>query len=288
MTANLDFLADLDPDDPRQASQQIANVLRAAILTRKLAPGDRLPSQPDLAVRYGVARETIKRALETLKQERLIVSRQGSGVFVRAQTQRPVELRPVIQAAFEHPHVAIDFAGFSGETLRDALAEALDMVRAGRGAPETIGVRLLISDMAVPMALPALAETASDDSAVRQRAERITRRAADGIADQVQELAELGLVKSSVVEVRVHSIPPTFKLYMLNNREAFFGFYPVVRRAVTLGGQQTEIFDLMGRDATLFHYAVDDDEASQGTQFVESARLWFDSVWNSVAREYRP
>jgi DNA-binding transcriptional regulator YhcF (GntR family) len=288
VTANLDFLADLDPDDPRQASQQIANVLRAAILTRKLAPGDRLPSQPDLAARYGVARETIKRALETLRQERLIVSRQGSGVFVRAQTQRPVELRPVIQAAFEHPHVAIDFAGFSGETLRDALTEALDMVRAGRGAPETIAVRLLISDMAVPMALPALAETASDDPAVRQRAERITRRAADGIVDQVQELAELGLVKSSVVEVRAHSIPPTFKLYMLNNREAFFGFYPVVRRAVTLGGQQTEIFDLMGRDATLFHYAADDDEASQGTQFVESARLWFDSVWNSVAREYRP
>src|SRR4051812_10580732 len=90
VTANLDFLGDLDPDDPRQASQQIANLLRAAILTRKLAPGEKLPSQPDLAKRYGVARETVKRALETLRTERLIVSRQGSGAFVRAQTQRPV------------------------------------------------------------------------------------------------------------------------------------------------------------------------------------------------------
>lgn len=288
MAANLKFLADLDPDDPRQASQQIANVLRAAILTRKLAPGDKLPSQPELATRYGVARETVKRALETLRSERLIVTRQGSGAFVRAQTQRPVELRPVIQAAFEDPHVAVDFSGFSGETLRDALSEALDLVRAGRTAPETISVRLLLSDMTVPMALPALAATGEDDPAVRKRADRITRRAADGIIDQAQELAELGLVKSSLVEVRVHSIPPTFKLYMLNNREAFFGFYPAVEREVTVGGKPVGIFDLMGRDATLFHYAVDEDEASHGTQFVESARLWFDSVWNSVAREYRP
>ncbi|MEV4134418.1 winged helix-turn-helix domain-containing protein [Dactylosporangium sp. NPDC049742] len=287
MTANLDFLGDLDPDDPRQASQQIANMLRAAILTRKLAPGDKLPSQPELASRYGVARETVKRALETLRSERLIVSRQGSGAFVRAQTQRPVELRPLIEAAFEHAHVAIDFAGFSGETLRDALAEALDMVRAGRSAPETIAIRVMLSDMSVPMALPALAETGADDAAVRRRADRITRRSADGIIDQVHELADLGLVKSATVQVRVHGLAPTFKLYMLNNREAFFGFYPAVRRDVTIGGEQVEIFDLMGRDATLFHYAVDDDEASHGTQFVESSRLWFDSVWNSVAREYQ-
>lgn len=288
MAANFDFLGDLDPDDPRQASQQIANILRAAILARKFAPGDKLPSQPGLASRYGVARETVKRALEILRNERLIVTRQGSGAFVRAQTQRPVELRPVIQAAFEVPHVTIDFAGLSGETLRDAIAEALDLVRAGRTAPETIAVRLMISDMSAPMALPALAETGTDDPAVRRRADRITRRAADGIIDQVQELAELGLVKSATVEVRTHSIAPTFKLYMLNGREAFFGFYPAIKREVTIGGEAVEIFDLMGRDATLFHYAVNEDETSHGTQFVESARLWFDSVWNSVAREYRP
>ncbi len=69
---------------------------------------------------------------------------------MRAQTQRPVELRPLIEAAFEHPHVAIDFAGFSGETLRDGLAEALDLVRAGRSAPETIAVQVMPSDMSVP------------------------------------------------------------------------------------------------------------------------------------------
>ncbi|MEV4638339.1 GntR family transcriptional regulator [Actinoplanes sp. NPDC049548] len=287
MAVNLDFLGDLDPDDPRQASQQIANMLRAAILTRKLAPGDKLPSQPELANRYGVARETIKRALEVLRSERLIVTRQGSGAFVRAQTQRPVELRPLIVAAFEEPHVTIDFAGFTSETLRDAVAEALDMVRAGRIAPETIALRLLLSGMTSPCALPALRSTGTDSPAIRKRAERITRRAADGIVDQVQELAELGLVKSATVDIRLHDLGPSFKLYLLNGREAFFSFYPVVERDVTIGGESTEIFDLLGRDVTLFHYAVDDDETSHGTQFVESSRLWFDSVWTSIAREYR-
>ncbi len=287
MAANLDYLAELDPDDPRQASQQIANVLRAAILTRKLAPGDRLPSQPELASRYGVARETIKRALETLRSERLIVSRQGSGAFVRAQTQRPVELRPVIQAAFEQPHVSIDFAGFTSETLRDALAETLDMVRAGRVAPETIALRLLLSGTTAPLALPALAATGEGDPAIQKRADRITRRTADGVIDQVHELADLGLVKSATVEVRTYGLGPSFKMYVLNGQEVFFSLYPVTRREVTLNGEPTEIFDIMGRDVTLFHYCIDDDEASHGTQFVESARLWFDSVWNSIAREYR-
>src|SRR3954447_7970389 len=138
MAENTEYLGELDPDDPRQASQQIANKLRAAILTGKFAPGDRLPSQPDLAARYGVARETVKRALDLLRAERLIVSRQGSGAFVRAQTQRAVELRPHIEAAFERPHVTIDFAGFSAEPLRDALSEALDKVRVGRLTPEAI------------------------------------------------------------------------------------------------------------------------------------------------------
>lgn len=228
----------------------------------------------------------MKRALEILRTERLIVTRQGSGAFVRAQTQRAVELRPHIEAAFERPHVSIDFAGFSGETLRDALAGALDKVRVGRLAPESIAVRVLISDMTAPMALPARAETQADDPAVRERAERITRRAADGILDQVAELGDLGLVHSTTVEVRMHRASPLFKLYILNNEEVFYGFYPVVERTVAIKGEPTAIYDLMGKDVPLFHYAITDDDTSHGTQFVEASRQWFDSMWSTIAYRY--
>jgi hypothetical protein len=233
-----------------------------------------------------VARETVKRALDPLRADRLIITRQGSGAFVRAKTQRAVELRPHIEEAFKAPHVSLDFAGFSGETLAAAISEALDKIRVGEFVPETISIRVLLSDMTVPMALPARAETAADDPLVRARAERITRRAAEGILDQVRELGELGLVRSASAEVRVHSAAPLFKLYFLNNEEAFFGFYPVVERNVAIKGEPVAIYDLMGKDVPLFHYTTKDDEASTGAQFVEAARAWFESVWDSIAREY--
>lgn len=281
------FLGELDPEDPRQESQQIAIRVRAAILAGKFEPGERLPSQNELASRYGVARETVKRALELLRRERLIVTRKGSGSFVRAQTQRPVELRPHIEAAFEQTHVSIDFAGFSGETLRDALTEPLDKVRAGRLAPESLTIRILVSDMTRPMALPARAETRTDDPAVRVRAERITRRSIEGILDQARELGDLGVIPQVNAHARAHGIAPVFKLYLLNNEEAFFGFYPVVERTVNIKGEPVGIYDLLGRDVPLFHYAIDTDH-ERDSNYVEAARQWFDSIWSTIANDWEP
>lgn len=276
----------LDPDDPRPASQQIANVLRAAIRTRRFAPGERLPSQHDLSERYGVARETVKAALRILRDERLIVTRQGSGAFVRAQTERPVGLRPHVEQAFDRTNVSLDFAGFSGETLHGALTEPLDKIRAGRLTPESVTIRILIPDPTAPMVLPCRAETQEDDPTVRRRAERITRRHTEAVLDAVRELGELGLVPNATAEARVHRAAPLFKLYILNNEEAFFGFYPVVEHTVTINGDPVAIYDPMGKDTTLFHWAISDDEVSDASAHVEQARLWFDSMWNTIAREY--
>ncbi|XVQ10922.1 GntR family transcriptional regulator [Spirillospora sp. CA-255316] len=79
-----DYLADLDSEDPRPPSRQIADQLRSAILSGRLQPDAKLPSQNQLSSRYGVARETVKAALRQLASEGLIVSRKGSGSFVSA------------------------------------------------------------------------------------------------------------------------------------------------------------------------------------------------------------
>lgn len=104
----------------------MTNALRAAILTRSFAPGEKLPSGPELAKRYGVARMTVQQAIRRLRDEGLVVSRQGSGVYVRERTERPVGLRPHLERAFETSKVSVDFAGLSGETLHGAIAEPLD------------------------------------------------------------------------------------------------------------------------------------------------------------------
>ena len=79
-----------------------------------------------MARRFNVARMTVQQAIRLLRDEGLVVSRQGSGVFVRQRTEQPVGLRPHLDRAFEAAKVSVDFAGFSGETLHGAITEPLD------------------------------------------------------------------------------------------------------------------------------------------------------------------
>ncbi|KQV05622.1 MULTISPECIES: GntR family transcriptional regulator [unclassified Kitasatospora] len=280
----------LDPDDSRAPYQQVSSSLRASILTKKpgFEPGDKLSSGPQLAKHFGVARGTIDRALEILRSEGLIVTRQGSGSFVRERTSRPVGLRPHLEAAFEQQQVTLDFAGFSSETLHSALQEPLDKVRSGRLAPESITVRLLLPDTSEPMAVPVLVDSLKDEVALRDRARNIALTSAGGIAHSVEMLAELGLVQSATVQVKVHRASSLFKLYILNRSEAFFGFYPLRERTVALNGNDHTFYDVTGKDTTLFHHAAGPDDASLGSQYVQQAQMWFDSVWSTIAYERQP
>jgi DNA-binding transcriptional regulator YhcF (GntR family) len=258
-------------------------------LTKKFAAGERLPSQAELATRYDVARMTIQQALRVLREENLIVSRQGSGVFVRERTARPVGLRPHIESAFEQESVKIDFSGYTAETLHNAIQEPLDKIREGRLTPRSIQLRLLLSDMSVPMAIPSRAgDEPGDDPRVRARMARTAQRYAGGIAESVSELADLQLVQTAGVTIRVHSSAPLFKLYLINERDLFWGFYPVIEHEVTIGGEHLSIFDPMGKDTELFHYAATSDPESSGSLHLSEAARWFNSIWATIARPYQP
>jgi DNA-binding GntR family transcriptional regulator len=84
----------LDPNNPRPPYVQVANALRAAILANRVRAGDKVLSRNELAKTYDIAPMTVQNALRELRDEGLIVSRQGSGVFVRERTERPIGLRP--------------------------------------------------------------------------------------------------------------------------------------------------------------------------------------------------
>lgn len=277
----------LDPDDPRPPYQQVANVLRAAILTRKLAPGEKLPSGSELAQQYGVARMTVQQAIRLLRDEGLIVSRQGSGVFVKERTHRPVDLREHLERAFEQEDVTIDFAGFSGETLHGALGGPLDKVRDGRLRPDSLSVRVLVPDPRVPWSLPAKADDLTDSPEFRARATKIMERHTLALVDEVNELAQLGLVPKAEATVRVYPTVPLFKLYILNGSEVFFGYYPVQEHVVTLQGEETPIWDLMGKDTVLFHREATSDDSSMESQYVQQSQMWFESIWQSIAQDYQ-
>jgi len=59
--------------------------LRDAIDRGDYAPGQRLPSERDLVVRYGVSRPTLREAMICLEAHGLIDIQQGSGAYVLAQ-----------------------------------------------------------------------------------------------------------------------------------------------------------------------------------------------------------
>ncbi len=106
------------------------------------------------------------------------------------------------------------------------------------------------------------------------------------IRDAIAELEHLGLVAETQISVRVHSGTQFFKLYVINDEDAFFGYYPIRPNKVVAQGETIEIYDLVGKDATLFHHSINDGESSSGAQQVQQARMWFDSVWETIGRDF--
>lgn len=62
--------------------RQIADALRARIASGDIPPGGRIPSTVQLEQEYEVARETIRKAINHLKDEGLVEGVQGMGIFV--------------------------------------------------------------------------------------------------------------------------------------------------------------------------------------------------------------
>ena len=66
--------------------RQIADDLRAQITQGKLGPGDRVPTERDLAIQWEVARDTARQALEALE---------GQGLLVAGRPRKVADYRPV-------------------------------------------------------------------------------------------------------------------------------------------------------------------------------------------------
>ena len=63
-------------------SDRLAALLARQIEDGALRPGDRLPSEQQLALAHGVSRTVVREAVHQLKSRQLLHSRQGAGVFV--------------------------------------------------------------------------------------------------------------------------------------------------------------------------------------------------------------
>jgi len=66
---------------------QIRALIERALDAREWAPGQAIPSEQDLAIRFGVSQGTVRKAIQALAGDNLVVRRQGKGTFVATHTE---------------------------------------------------------------------------------------------------------------------------------------------------------------------------------------------------------
>jgi GntR family transcriptional regulator len=73
------------PGRPQLEYIRVADAIAALIEEGTYAAGSRLPAEPALAEKFGVAYGTVRRAMDVLRERGLIVTIWGKGTFVREE-----------------------------------------------------------------------------------------------------------------------------------------------------------------------------------------------------------
>lgn len=228
--------------------QRIADRLRREIRDGDHAPGSRLPTEQELARAWAVSVSTIRRAMDDLVEEDLVVRRQGAGTFVRAAD--PVDRKPALigvivpHSSFYYPQVlrgVEEARAEAGARLQYACSDyrqdvevklLREMLNAGvdglllvptLNGPEHPDLYLRrLSELPVPVVLMERRGQSLDD-----RTEHVCTHHEAGAYDAVHHLAGLG---HSTIGLVLRSPSPTAEPVTAGYRRAMAG----------LGGKQAE------------------------------------------------
>jgi GntR family transcriptional regulator, transcriptional repressor for pyruvate dehydrogenase complex len=129
----------------------VAVRLREEIVSGRLRPGEKLPTEQQLSESYGVSRPTVREAVGRLKHDGLVITRQGAGAYVadpgavsvfrldiadfsnREEIRNIVELLMAIEAsATEHAAVRRSDEDLKAiQAQLDAMQQAIDRGESG-------------------------------------------------------------------------------------------------------------------------------------------------------------
>ncbi|GAA3847592.1 GntR family transcriptional regulator [Streptomyces lannensis] len=277
-------------DSRRLSPQEIAETMRDRIRAGELKAGDRLPTQAELAEEFGVERGTVRQALRLL-QEAGLLSNVSKGSPPRIAQPQPVRdepqptmvgLTPRLVEAFGSPHVRIDAACLTAETLMLALGEPLRQIHEGRIRPESIDARILLPSRDINLAFPISVQSPGDDDPVHKR--WLDQRNAQGhvLRHNLQSLRS-----SHGIDVRVtfRALPftPPVKLYLLNGSEALIAYYMLTRREEEVYSQTLEMYDTLGTESLLFSF--ERRTGQRDAAFVDQSQKWFDALWETITSD---
>ena len=152
-------------------ADDVRDALLALLQAGELGPGDRLPSERDLASRFGVSRTTLRGALRELEMLGYLRSRQGDGTVVHEPGGEAVA-RPFRTLLRGRPHLGEDLVEF--RRILEPEVAALAAERCGPATAQVLtaslerqrriaarGGRLLDEDVAFHRAVAAAAGNAT-------------------------------------------------------------------------------------------------------------------------------
>jgi len=274
----------------RLSPQEIADVLRERIRVGDLRAGDRLPTQAELADEFGVERGAVRQALRALQDDGLLagVSKGSPPRIAEPPVTGPEEpqptmvgLAPRLTAAFSVPHVRIDAACLTAESLIPALGEPLRLIHGGQLKPAGIDVRILLPSRDISLAFPVPVDGRGDDDPVHQR--WLAMRNAQGhvLRHNLQTLRSHGIDVS--ITFRALPFTPPVKLYLLNGQEALMAYYMVTRREEATDTGTLDMYDVLGTESLLFSF--EKAAGQRDAAFVEESQKWFDALWETITTD---
>jgi GntR family transcriptional regulator len=86
-------LADADAPAFSPLYQQIKALITRSLQSGEWKPGEAIPSEMELAARFKVSQGTVRKAIDELATENLLVRRQGKGTFVATHAEEKIQYR---------------------------------------------------------------------------------------------------------------------------------------------------------------------------------------------------
>ncbi len=131
--------------------RQIKTLLTGSLEAGEWKPGELIPSEIELAARYKVSQGTVRKAIDELAGENLLVRRQGRGTFVATHTEGRTQFRFLRLTPVEGPPRYPDSRILECRRARAPVetARLLDL----KAGESTILIKRLLSDGGVPFVL---------------------------------------------------------------------------------------------------------------------------------------
>lgn len=122
---------------------QIKILLTRSLIAGEWKPGEAIPSEMELAVRYQVSQGTVRKAIDALAAENILIRRQGKGTFVATHTEPKTQYRflRITPDRGEKIHPKTTFIDVKRSKASAETARALDLKT---GAPITAVRRVLV------------------------------------------------------------------------------------------------------------------------------------------------